>query len=189
MIDGAEGSAVVMSVEDLSEVQAARLNVIAGNAHLVLPPARLRRLGLERQQPGIVALPTLDLDRIENLALKVDGRIDAPVCVAGPLDEQALELARLSLVLPAVIVVPLADGVEVDRSVLRVSGAAIGSYRRAKVRDLKIVEPRARAARRRAHERIRGVSRRRGPARSSGNRRRQARISPSRSPFGCIPPA
>jgi len=139
VIDGSEGSAVVMSVEDLSEIRAARLNVIAGNAHLVLPPARMRRLGLDRQQPGIVALPTLDLDRIENLALKIDGRIDAPVCVASPLDEQALELARLSLVLPAVIVVPLADAIEVDRSVLRVSGAAIGSYRRAKVRDLKIV--------------------------------------------------
>jgi len=140
VIDGSAGSAVVISVEGLSEIQAARLNVIAGGmAHLVLPPARLRRLGLDRQQPGIVALPVIDPARIENLALKVDGRIDAPVCIAGPLDERALELARLSLVLPAVVVVPVPDEIEIDASVLRVSEAAVAGYRRSKVSDLKIV--------------------------------------------------
>ncbi|HEU6442896.1 MAG TPA: GTP cyclohydrolase II RibA, partial [Microvirga sp.] len=51
----------------------------------------------------------------------------------------ALELARLSLVLPAVIVVPLSTGIEIDSSMVRVSGAAIRDYRRAKATDLSIV--------------------------------------------------
>jgi GTP cyclohydrolase II len=81
----------------------------------------------------------VDRKRIETLSLKVDGRIDAPVRPAGPLDEEALELARLSLVLPSVVVVPLAAGIEIDPSLARVSGAAIRDYRRAKALDLKIV--------------------------------------------------
>jgi GTP cyclohydrolase II len=86
-----------------------------------------------------VALPTLDLARIEGLALKADGRIDAPVGPTNALDGDGLELARLALVLPAVIVVPIAAGVEIDPSILRVPGPAIRAYRQAGVRNLKIV--------------------------------------------------
>ena len=104
-------SALAIGVEDLDAGMSARLEAVAGgHAHLVLPPARLRRLGLERQHSGTVALPFVDPARIETLALKADGRIDAPVGPSSALDEDALELARLSLVLPAVVVVPLATG-------------------------------------------------------------------------------
>jgi GTP cyclohydrolase II len=140
VIDGAGASALVLGVEDLGEAMCAEVEAVAGgHAHLVLPPARLRRLGLDRETPGLVALPVVDLGRIENLALKVEGRIDAPVRPAGALDEEALELARLSLVLPAVIVVPLAAGIEIDPSLVRVPGAAIRGYRRSRALDLKIV--------------------------------------------------
>jgi GTP cyclohydrolase II len=140
VVDADDGSAVVIGVEDLDPDRAERLDSVAGGqAHLVLPPARLRRLGLDRCQPGSVSLPVLDLARIENLALKVDGRIDAPVRAVGSLDEQALELARLSLVLPAVVVVPVAHGVEIDPSILRVPAPAIAEYRQGKVRSLAIV--------------------------------------------------
>jgi GTP cyclohydrolase II len=140
VLDTDEVSAVVIGVEDLDSRRAERLDSVAGGqAHLVLPPARLRRLGLERQQPGSVSLPVLDLTRIESLALKVDGRIDAPVRAVGSLDEQALELARLSLVLPAVVVVPVAPGVEIDASILRIPAAAVAEYRHEKVKSLTIV--------------------------------------------------
>ncbi|MCB5175024.1 GTP cyclohydrolase II RibA [Microvirga lenta] len=140
VIDGAELSALVLGVEDLDEAMGAQLEAIAGgHAHLVLPSARLRRLGLDRDRPAVVALPVVDRARIENLALKIDGRIDAPVRPASGLDEEALELARLSLVLPAVVVIPLAAGVEIDPSITRVSGSAVRDYRRAKALDLKIV--------------------------------------------------
>ncbi len=140
VIDGVEGSALVVGVEDLDEERSAEIEALAGGqAHLVLPAARLRRLGLEKDRPGRLALPVVERERVETLALKIDGRIDAPVRPADILDEEALELARLSLVLPAVIVVSLATGIEIDSSMVRVSGAAIRDYRRAKATDLSIV--------------------------------------------------
>ncbi|WP_027314616.1 GTP cyclohydrolase II RibA [Microvirga flocculans] len=140
VIDGAQGSALAVGVENLDEAMSVEIGAMAGgHAHLVLPAARLRRLGLERDTPGRVALPVVDRSRVELLALRTDGRIDAPVRPADPRDEEALELARLSLMLPAVIVVPLAPGVEIDPSLLRVSGEAVRGYRRANALDLKIV--------------------------------------------------
>jgi GTP cyclohydrolase II len=140
VIDGREGSALVVGVENLDEAMSAEIEAIAGGrAHLVLPAARLRRLGLDREAPGRVALPVVDRSRVEALALKAEGRIDAPVRAAGAPDEEALELARLSLILPAVIVVPLAAGTGIDPSLVRVLSAAIRDYRRAKAVDLSIV--------------------------------------------------
>jgi len=140
VIDGPAGGALAIGVEDLDEGRCAEIEALAGgHAHLVLPAARLRRLGLERDMPGRVALPVVERGRIEALALKLDGRIDAPVRPADALDEEALELARLSLILPAVVVVPLSAGIEIDPSMVRVSGAAIRDYRRAKAADLSIV--------------------------------------------------
>jgi len=140
IIDGAGESALVVGVEDLDASMSAQIDAVAGgHAHLVLPPARLRRLGLDRDTPAVVALPVVDRSRIGNLALEVEGRIDAPVRPAGALDEEALELARLALTLPAVVVVPLAAGIEIDPSLIRVSGSAIRDYRRSKAADLKIV--------------------------------------------------
>src|SRR5690606_30581295 len=71
VIDGAEGSALVVGVEDLDEGRSTEIEALAGgHAHLVLPPARLRRLGLERTLPGRVALPVVERERIESLALR-----------------------------------------------------------------------------------------------------------------------
>ena len=140
VIDGGGERALVLGIEDLDPEQCARAQAVArGEARLVLPPARLRRLGLDRQQPGTVVLPVVDPARIETLALKIDGRVDAPVSPASGLDEDALELARLALILPVVIVVPLAAGIELDGSMLRASSAAVRGYRQAKVRSLRIV--------------------------------------------------
>ena len=52
-------------------------------------------------------MPILDAGRIETLALKADGRIDAPVRGPACVDEDALELARLALMLPAALVMPV----------------------------------------------------------------------------------
>ena len=106
-------------------------------------------------------------------------RIDAPVRAVGPLDEEALELARLSLVLPAVVVVPLAAGHR-DRSVpdprVRRRHPGLPPRQGAGPEDR---QPRARAARGRAGERVRGFPRRRGPARSGRGHRRAIPICPS----------
>jgi GTP cyclohydrolase II len=138
----AEGSlqaALVTSVESLEPELCVRLAAAAsGRPRLVLAAARLRRLGVERTQDGVICCPILDRARIVQLALKVDARIDAPVAPPAALDEDAIELMRLALVLPAALVVPV-DPDTLDPSVLRVASDAVRAYRRAKARDVKIV--------------------------------------------------
>lgn len=113
---------------------------IAGtNARLVLPAARLRRLGVERKNSGVVALPVLDAERIEALALKIDARIDAPVSPASDIDEAALALTALALILPPVILVPISEKASFDAGLVSIDISAIGGYRAAQVRSLRIV--------------------------------------------------
>jgi GTP cyclohydrolase II len=140
LLEGDDETALVQSVEDLGREQAERLDAISvRQARLVLPAARLKRLGLERGHNGWIGLPTLDARRVATLAFSIDAQIDGPVRPTGRFDEAALELARLALSLPAVVVMPLSDGTEPDDSVLRVTAAAIEGYRAARARDLKIV--------------------------------------------------
>ncbi|WP_052514020.1 GTP cyclohydrolase II RibA [Bosea sp. LC85] len=138
--DGAS-LALALSAE-LAEVDLVqRLDELArGRAHLILSAARLRRLGAKgRSETGILAMPTLDLARIETLALKIDARVDAPVAPAGSLDEAALELARLSLVLPATILVPVTAEEIAGEPLVEVAIAAINAYRAEQVASLAIV--------------------------------------------------
>lgn len=138
-IDGQDAHIAVAGVETLDEALAAALAAhSAGSPHLVLPAARLRRLGLDRTLPGRVALPHMDLKRVEQLALLIEARIDAPVAPVDGLDEAALELARLALTVPAVVVVPLAATAMRDE-VVSVPAADVVSYRRSQTRHLVIV--------------------------------------------------
>jgi GTP cyclohydrolase II len=86
-----------------------------------------------------MALPTIDMARLKALALKAEGRIDAPVRCAEPIDADALELSKLSLVLPAAVVVPVCRTIEIDPAIQRVTGEAIRTYREAQARELKLV--------------------------------------------------
>src|SRR4051812_37107450 len=71
VVDGAGGPALVVGVEALDETRGDEIEALAGgHAPLVLPAARLRRLGIERDVPGRVALPVVARERIEALALK-----------------------------------------------------------------------------------------------------------------------
>jgi GTP cyclohydrolase II len=141
MITGGEGAAIVVSAELLDAAFVETLDgFAAGMARLALPPARLRRLGaVNRKIAGIVALPTIDMARIEQLVLKVEGKLDAPVAPANAIDMSALELAALSLVLPALVVVPVDPAAVADEPLIRVSAAAINSFRRTQVEELSIV--------------------------------------------------
>lgn len=140
ILEGEAGSALVQGIEDLTAEHAAKLDALAaGRARLVLPAARLNRLGLDRSVPGAVALPQVEPARVATLSFALDARIDAPVQMTSRLDEDALELARLALALPAVVVIPLGGSIEADASILRVSAGCVRGYRAARVRDLRIV--------------------------------------------------
>ena len=139
LVQGQGEAVLVASAESLEPELCQRLAPIAcGRPRLVLAAARLRRLGVERTQAGVICCPVIDHGRIAQLALKLDARIDAPVAPPAALDEDALELMRLALVLPAALVVPV-DARTLDGSVLRVESEAVRTYRRAKASDVKIV--------------------------------------------------
>lgn len=133
--------ALALSAELADTDLTGRLDELAaGRAHLVLSAARLRRLGAKsRSETGILAMPTLDLARIEMLALKTDAKVDAPVAPASGLDDAALELARLSLVVPAVVIVPVAAEAIAGEPLIEVSLEAVMAYRAEQAASLAIV--------------------------------------------------
>jgi len=131
---------IVMGVESLDARLAGRIDALArGRARLLLPAPRLRRLGLDRTEPGYIALPRIDLERIAMLALEVGARFDAPAATLSSIDKAALELVRLALILPAVVVAPITARAAVDSGLLVADAAAIFEYRGRKVIDLKMV--------------------------------------------------
>jgi GTP cyclohydrolase II len=136
-----EKLALAMSAELADAELAGRLGEIAaGRAHLILSAARLRRIGAKgRSETGIFAMPVMDLARIEMLALKTDGKMDAPVAPASAIDEAALELARLSLVMPAIILVPVTADTVAGEPLVEVAIAAVNAFRQAQVASLAIV--------------------------------------------------
>jgi len=141
LLRGGERLALALSAELAEGELVGRLDTLAGGlAHLVLSAARLRRLGAKsRVESGILAMPTLDLARIEMLALKTDGKVDAPVAPVSELDEAALELARLSLVLPAAIVIPVTAEAVAGEPLVEVTIEAVTGYRGAQAATLTIV--------------------------------------------------
>jgi GTP cyclohydrolase II len=65
--------------------------------------------------------------------------MDAPIAPASALDMAALELARLSLVLPAALVVPVAAEAVAGESLVTADIAAVNAYRAEQVASLRIV--------------------------------------------------
>ncbi len=140
LIHGAGRTVLAFGVDGIDHAAAGAAAALSPSmAHLLLPAARLRRLGLERSAPARVALPQIDAARIESLALTIEARIDAPVSPVDDLDEAALELARLALIVPAVVMVPLAAGSDAPLHVLAVDAAAIGDFRKLESRLIRIV--------------------------------------------------
>ena len=136
---GGDDALVVINVEALDARVAAGLDTLApGRARMAIPAARLRRLGLDRQVDGVVAFPVPDAARAEMLGLKIDARIDAPVAPVAPLDDAALELARLTLVTPAVYCVPV-NKASLGAEIIRVAASDIRAYRASQVKAITIV--------------------------------------------------
>ena len=128
-VSGPQGVLIATSVEALDGALSADLDTLsAGQARLLLAAPRLRHLGLERDLAGALALPHLDLARITRLAVDTDARVDAPVSALSAQDEAALELMRLALVLPALVVFPATGSAKLD-SLVQVSMADVMDYR------------------------------------------------------------
>jgi GTP cyclohydrolase II len=140
IISDGDRAGLVASAEAISDELALALGEIAqGQAHLVLPAARLARLGVERQTPGSIALPRIDPERMAALALKVDAKADAPIGATSVIDRAGLELASLALLIPAVLVVPLTTQTLAGEALQSVRAEAIEHYRRGSAAKLAIV--------------------------------------------------
>ncbi|WP_439574476.1 GTP cyclohydrolase II RibA [Phreatobacter sp.] len=140
VIHDGDDAAIVAGVEGLTAELAEALTGLAlAPPRLVLPAARLRRIGIERTVPGRVALPVIDEKRVVQLALTIEARIDAPVSPVDAMDEAALELARLALTVPAVIVVPVDPASAGIADLLAVTAASIRRYRADEAKALSIV--------------------------------------------------
>ena len=140
IISDGDRAGLVVSAEAISDELALALGEIAqGQAHLVLPAARLARLGVERQTPGSIALPRIDPERMAALALKVDAKADAPIGATSVIDRAGLELASLALLIPAVLVLPLTTQTLAGEALQTVRAEAIEHYRRGSAAKLAIV--------------------------------------------------
>ena len=140
IISDGDRAGLVASAEAISDELKLALGEIAqGQAHLVLPAARLARLGVERQTPGSIALPRIDPERMAALALKVDAKADAPIGATSVIDRAGLELASLALLIPAVLVVPLTTQTLAGEALQSVRAEAIEHYRRGSAAKLAIV--------------------------------------------------
>ncbi len=139
LVEAGGEQALVLGAEALDPESAAQLACASPlTARLALPAPRLTRIGAPRPAAGSLALPGIDTDRVAVLAMQVDARIDAPVAPATALDEAALELLRLALVLPAAVIAPVAPGAA-HADALRVAEADILAYRAREVRALRMV--------------------------------------------------
>src|SRR5215218_5658514 len=127
MIENQAACALVIGVEYLDGSRCAELDEIAiEQARLILPPARLRCLAV-------------DWTRIESLALKVESRVDAPVSPTATIDDEALELTRLAMILPSALVIPISSPCDVAATVVRISGSAVRAFRASRACGIKIV--------------------------------------------------
>ena len=128
---------IVQSIDNLEEDHIRVLQNFAGDsAHLVLSSARLRKLRFNSHDDmARVALPEINRTIIENYALSQDAQVNFTLKAPIWIDRVALELARLSLVLPAVIVIPVGQKL-LDSDIVSVSAENIRKYRKLQARHI-----------------------------------------------------
>lgn len=128
---------LVFPAENLDLASAAVLEKLAqGRANLILTPQRLRRLGVERMTPGLIALPKIDVERVGALLADEEASVDAPVANPGAAEEAALDLLRLATLLPGAVVAPALDPMP---QLQQLSGCDVRSFRAKKVLSLHLV--------------------------------------------------
>ncbi|HUO55568.1 MAG TPA: GTP cyclohydrolase II RibA, partial [Rhodoblastus sp.] len=134
-----EGAArlLVFPAENLDAASASVLeNLSRGRASLILSAQRLRRLGVERTAPGLIALPKIDVDRVGSLLADEEARIDAPVNAPGAAEEAALDLLRLATLLPGAVVASLSEPLP---QLQEVHGCDVRSFRAKRVLSLHMI--------------------------------------------------
>jgi GTP cyclohydrolase II len=116
--------ALVLGVEDLDDALCRRIDAVAGGSRASDPhrsapaPDRVGARGCGARSRCLWWMRSGS----PLLARRVEARVDAPVRAATQVDLDALELAALSFVTPAVLVIPLPEGMEHEASILSRDG-------------------------------------------------------------------
>jgi GTP cyclohydrolase II len=140
VVEAGDRHVLAASVEGLDAAASIALEGLAGGmARLVLSGPRLHYLGAPDRAPAAVALPRIDLARIEHLALGEEPALDAPLSPLAPGEEAALRLTHLAALLPALIAIPLDRDALGAAPVARVPAAAVLAYTRLQDAGLRIV--------------------------------------------------
>jgi len=131
VVSGNAGAALTLAAESVDSKALTKLRA-AGmtDLRLVLSPARLRLLGHEVATAGSIEIEDDDAEALLNVVCQVDARlknaVPRPACrkeIAG------LELVRLAYMLPAAVIVPIENAVDLT-GVVHVEAAAIEHYRK-----------------------------------------------------------
>ncbi|KAB7767091.1 GTP cyclohydrolase II RibA [Xanthomonas maliensis] len=111
LLTGAPGPARALLALDSSTAQsyAAFARAAQHQHYLFVTPTRARVLGLEAPAGARVALASHDYDRLAALAYLRDTPVPAQWAAGDALDAGAVEIARLGLLLPAILAVELQD--------------------------------------------------------------------------------
>lgn len=139
-LSAASSLMLYVSLEAVDEAMCARLTTLANQkARLLLPAARLRRLGRPSDQPAAIAMAQIDMARITTLALAQDAQLDAPVQAVQAPDDEAFMLAALSFVLPTLVALPVTPAQAAALNVMSVEAASIPAYRRHQISSWQIM--------------------------------------------------
>lgn len=116
------------------------IRIGGAEASLVLTPARLRALGEpEAAAPRAIPLDGLDGARIMALACERGARLREPAIPADAAAAAALELAKLALLLPAMLIAPLTPASVDTLPAVTVRASALRSFDERLSSDIRIV--------------------------------------------------
>ncbi len=138
--DGGETPLLVVAFENLDADALRVLKWHDAQTRVVISAARLRHLGAADAGAGAVPLANLDLDQLAALVANPDARLDGVARPAGATEAAALELVRLSLLLPAACVASLsAQAIAELPGLSGVDAEAVRGFQRTAPASLRIV--------------------------------------------------
>lgn len=133
---------LVLCAETIEERPLVMLRSIGTAApQLVLSPTRLRALGHDVNDTGMVSVSDISAHRIHDLISQTGAKLEEYTPeVAGDVEKDALELMRLALLLPAAIVVSIDPESEIlATGIVRVKADALKHYRAQYINTPRIV--------------------------------------------------
>lgn len=135
--DRGSPAAIVFAFEGLDEAIYEAFRAAGASIRLVLSAARLRHLKMGVDAPGSVDMTAYGFHFVHSLVLEEDAKANIEVELASPLETAALELVRLSLLLPAALVIE--GGQLEDIDLITVEAEAVRRFEDEGVASLRLV--------------------------------------------------